>query len=179
MTQGPILPMQTFRPTLRRLGALAAVLVAFALPASAQDGKIAGRVTDRASGDPLPGVNVLVEGTQVGATTDIDGYYTILRVPAGPQTLVFSYLGYKRVRLEGVDVLVDRTATTNLALDEEAIAGEEVVVTAERPAVQRDLTATATGYSQEQIERAPVSGVRGVIALTAGVCRLDACIVLR
>ena len=169
MTQGPILPMQTFRLTLRRLGALAGVLVAFALPASAQDGKIAGRVTDRASGDPLPGVNVLVEGTQVGATTDVDGYYTILRVPAGPQTLVFSYLGYKRVRLEGVDVLVDRTATTNLALDEEAIAGEEVVVTAERPAVQRDLTATATGYSQEQIERAPVSGVRGVIALTAGV----------
>ncbi|MDZ7797859.1 MAG: carboxypeptidase-like regulatory domain-containing protein [Candidatus Marinimicrobia bacterium] len=44
-------------------------------------GKISGRVTDKASGEPLPGCNVLVEGTVYGAATDTDGTYFILNIP--------------------------------------------------------------------------------------------------
>lgn len=46
-------------------------------------GKLSGVVTDQSSGDPLIGVNVIIEGTTMGASTDIDGYYVILNVPAG------------------------------------------------------------------------------------------------
>ena len=159
-------------PTGRRLGAaLALLLVGLLAPglALAQSGKISGQVTEAATGEPIPGVNVLVEGTLTGAVTDVDGYYSILRAPVGRVALVFSSVGYARLRVQDVDVDVDRTTTIDARMEIEDAAGEEVVVTAERPPVTRDLTGTATGYRAEEIQRAPVEGVRGVLRLTAGI----------
>ncbi|HIL58293.1 MAG TPA: carboxypeptidase-like regulatory domain-containing protein, partial [Rhodothermales bacterium] len=55
--------------------------------AFAQAGKIAGRVTDAGSGEPIPGANVLVVETSQGSAADLDGYYTILNVSPGTVTL--------------------------------------------------------------------------------------------
>ncbi len=161
------------RPLLRGLlrpCALAALLLCLVVPAAhAQSGKLAGRVTEQATGDGLPGVNVRVEGTLTGAVTDVDGRYTILQAPVGRLTLVFSAVGYRRVRVEGIEVSVDRTTLRDVAMAEEDAEGQEVVVTAERPAVVRDLTGTATGYRAEEIRNAPVEGIRGLLKLTAGI----------
>ena len=156
--------MTTIRPLLAAL-----VLLALVPGALAQSGKISGRVTERATGDGIPGVNVLVEGTLTGTVTDVEGRYTILQAPVGRIALVYSAVGYRRVRVERVEVAVDRTTAMNIALDEEDAAGEEIVVTAERPAVVRDLTGTATGYRAEEIRNAPVEGLRGLLKLTAGI----------
>ncbi|WP_243663569.1 carboxypeptidase-like regulatory domain-containing protein [Rhodothermus marinus] len=59
-------------------------------------GRIAGVVTDAATGDPLPGVNVTIEGTTLGAASDIDGQYYILNVPPGRYTVRASMIGYQR-----------------------------------------------------------------------------------
>jgi hypothetical protein len=55
--------------------------------------KVSGKITDASTGEGLPGVNVLIQGTTIGTTTDIDGNYTI-DVPNNDAVLVFSYVGY-------------------------------------------------------------------------------------
>ena len=50
-------------------------------------GKIMGVVSDKSSGEPLPGVNIILENTRMGASSDIDGYYVILNVPVSTFTL--------------------------------------------------------------------------------------------
>ena len=60
----------------------------------AQQGSVSGRVTDTDTGDPLVGANVLVVGTNLGAATDVNGEFSISRVPAGAQRLNANYIGY-------------------------------------------------------------------------------------
>lgn len=151
----------------------ALMLLIVSVPALAQQstGRIAGVVTERGSGETLIGVNVLVEGTQIGAITDASGNYTVLRVPAGRHTVVFSYTGYAPVRVLDVDVVADRTTRVVVEMEPQAVGGEEVIVVAERPPVVRDRTSTTSDFSMEQIQSAPVEGLRGLLDLTAGVAR--------
>lgn len=87
-----------------------------------QEKTISGTVTD-AEGLPLPGVNIVVEGTSNGTQTDFDGNYAITTSPG--QTLLFTYIGQTDVRRTvGADIVV------NVQMKEDAQALEEVVVTA-------------------------------------------------
>ena len=92
---------------------------------------IRGTVTDRDTGDPLPGANVVIKGTVRGAATDVDGRFVIPNVAPGQYTLVISYLGY---RTEEVPVTVAEGASeveVNIQLVWEGIVGQEVVITAQ------------------------------------------------
>ena len=144
-------------------------LAAGASSAWAQTGKIAGRVTDAATGQSLPGVNVVLVGTTQGATTDGEGYYAILRVSPGSHGVRASFVGYAPVVVEDVRVRIDQTTEVDFALPEEVVEGEEVVVSAERPLVQRDLTSSSTSVSSEELEALPVLNFSDVINLQAGV----------
>jgi hypothetical protein len=152
---------------------LLALSTGFASEVFAQQftGRIVGRVVERATNEPLPGVNVFIEGTQIGITTGLDGRFDLLRVPPGRNTVVFSYVGYTTVRVSNVEVATDRTVTVNAQLDEETFEGEELVIVAERPPVVRDRTSTTTDYSREEIRAAPVEGLRGLLEMTAGINR--------
>lgn len=116
------------------LGVLLAL--AAAVPAGAQPapGQVEGVVVDP-FGDPLPGVNVVLQGTLRGAATDAEGRFTIPRVPPGTYTLVVSALGYDRVEAT-ITVAASETVTRRFQLGEAPIEGEEVVVTASRRAEQ-------------------------------------------
>ena len=142
--------------------------VALAGSAAAQ-GKITGRVTDAQSGEPLIGVNVVIEGTTQGATTDIDGNYVILNVYPGEHTLVFSYIGFGRRVVEGVHVSSDHTTRIDAEMSEQVIEGQEIIVQAERPLVQKDLTSSKKTFIAEEIDKLPVEGFLGVLATQAGV----------
>ena len=61
----------------------------------AQNGSITGQITDAENNDPLIGANVIVEGTNMGAATDVNGNYNILNVPVGAVTIMVSYIGYE------------------------------------------------------------------------------------
>jgi iron complex outermembrane receptor protein len=74
--------------------ALSGLFFSLTLSLLAQDATVFGTVTDGETTEPMIGVTVFVEGTQLGTTTDIDGKYR-LRVPAGRQRIVFSYIGYE------------------------------------------------------------------------------------
>ncbi|MFB0517588.1 MAG: TonB-dependent receptor [Candidatus Neomarinimicrobiota bacterium] len=96
----------------------------------AATGKIAGTVRDADTGAPLPGANVVLEGTALGAATNRDGMFQIPRVPAGEYTLEVSYIGYRNVSFP-ITVEADQIVEQDIALDFEVIAGKEVVVTAQ------------------------------------------------
>lgn len=90
-------------------------------PATAQH-EVTGEVTDAETGRTLPGVNIVVKGTQIGASSRSDGTYT-LEAPAPTDTLVFSFVGYQRTQ-----VPINNRSVINVALQPTAIALEEVVV---------------------------------------------------
>jgi TonB-linked SusC/RagA family outer membrane protein len=90
----------------------------------AQDRSLSGRVTDRATGQGLPGATVLVKGTTVGASTNTDGGFT-LSVPAGATTLTISSIGYSSVEQA---ISTENNYTIALATDVKQL--NEVVVTA-------------------------------------------------
>lgn len=152
---------------------LALIFVVGARVSFAQTGKIAGTVTDVGTGETLIGVNVLIEGTTQGAITDQNGYYAILNVAPGTYTLRASYIGYATQVVEDVRVNIDQTTTVDVAMREQVVEGEEVVVTAERPVVQPDVSASLANISSEEIERLPVSSVTGAIGLQAGILGLE------
>jgi len=160
------MPSRPIRPLLLTL---LAALAALGAPASAQSpGKIAGRVVDNA-GEPLVGASVLVEGTTLGASTDADGYYFILQVRPGTYTLRASYIGFGTKVIEGVAVEVDKTTTIDVTLGEAVVAGEEVVVRAERPLVEPARTTTTAVLESKALSELPIVNIQDAINLQAGV----------
>ncbi|RIK81840.1 hypothetical protein DCC62_01240 [candidate division KSB1 bacterium] len=94
-------------------------------------GKIKGKAVDAQTGEALPGVNVLIEGTTLGAATDIDGLYTINAVPPGTHTVVASMIGYARLRVTNVTVSDNGVAALDFSLKSEVLQQDEVVVEAQ------------------------------------------------
>lgn len=137
--------------------------------AFAQTGKIVGRVTDAATGEPLPGVNVLIEGTTQGTATNLDGEYVIIGVRPGTYTIVASFIGYRTERRTGVQVNVDLTTRIDFQMAEEVIEGEEIVVTAEAEGVRKDVTSSEARVTSETIDRLPVNELSQVLDVQAGI----------
>ena len=144
-------------------------LLAIALTAQAQSGRIQGRILDAGTNEPLIGATVLIQGTSQGASADIDGFYRILNVRAGTYTLEFRYVGYSTRILENVLVRTDLTTEINIELPLEAFRGQEVIVQADRDVVIKDLTSSESRVSREQIDKLPVQELRDIVQLQAGV----------
>lgn len=134
----------------------------------AQSGKIVGFVTDT-EGEPLPGVTVIIDGTSQGAAATLDGYYQILNIKPGTYTLRASYVGFASVVIENVQVSINLTTEVDIEMVEETIEGEEVVVIAERPIVQKDVASSQSNISKESLDALPIASVTDAVALQAGV----------
>ena len=132
-------------------------------------GKISGRITDMESGDPLIGVNVILEGTVHGAASDYDGYYSILNISPGEYSLKATMIGYQSVIQTNVQVMVDLTTPINFEMGTETLAGETVIVVAQMPTVKKDVTSTSFRVSADQIEQLQVQNLSEIINLQAGV----------
>jgi len=135
-----------------------------------QTGKIVGRVIDVTIEEPLPGANVVIEGTPIGAASDLDGDFIIINVPPGTYTVTASMLGYQEMRLTNVIVKVDQSTRIDFNLTPTSLElGEVITVEAERPLIQKDLTATASSVSAEEIVNMPVENLDDILTLQAGV----------
>jgi len=135
-------------------------------------GKIVGTVIDKDSRSPLPGVNIVLEGTTMGAASDAEGRFIILNVPPGVYTVKAMMIGYQPVRIENVRVNIDQTTTLHFELSSTVIdLGEAVTIVAERPIVKPDLTSSMATMSAEDIESLPVQEVSDVLELQAGLVK--------
>jgi len=137
-------------------------------------GKISGTISDRETGDPLPGVNVMIEGTYLGSSTDIDGYFVILNVPVGRHSLTAKYIGYQDMIIRDVAVSVDLTSKVSFELIPTTLEiSESIVVTARRELIRRDETNTNIITTAEDISNLPVRGIQSLASLTAGVVKQE------
>ncbi|MFT4603435.1 MAG: outer membrane receptor protein involved in Fe transport [Rhodothermales bacterium] len=156
-----------------RLGRLAILLglvgsIMVLQPAMAQTGKVSGTVIDD-TGLPLPGVNVLIDGTLQGTASNLDGEFVIIGVRPGSYTIVASFIGFSTQRREGVRVSVDLTTTVDFTMAEEIFQGEEIVVTAEANAVRKDVTSSESRVNSETLDRLPVTELGQVLEVQAGI----------
>ncbi len=127
---------------------LLVLLVCSATTALAQEKTVTGNVTDQL-GLPLPGVNIVVSGTNTGTQSDFDGNYAI-KASQG-QTLVFSYLGQQDVR-----ITVGTSSTINVQMQEDTEALEEVVVIGYGNQEERKIIQNVGIVKQEAIENLQV-----------------------
>ena len=107
--------------------AILIILILSCFDSFSQKATITGIVTDKLGNSPMPYSAVVVHGTTIGTTSDINGKYTLTGVPAGEQQINFSYLGY-----ETQSIKVNLTAGTmfelNAVLNAETIQGEEIII---------------------------------------------------
>ncbi len=108
-------------------------------------GSISGYVTDRETGDPLPGVNAILKGTTLGAATDLNGKFTIINVPHGYYGLQVLSIGYQTVDIQ-MEVIEKNIANVVVPLSTAAVESEAIVVTSDRALVQKDLTSSMSEY---------------------------------
>lgn len=132
-------------------------------------GKIAGRIMDGDTGEPLPGVNVYIHDSKLGASSDLEGDFLIINVPPGTYDIEFQMIGYGTVIREGVLVSVNRTAIVDVELKQTVLEGEVIVVTAEEVAVKKDQTSSIRNISSKDIEALPIDNVSQVVKLQPGV----------
>jgi len=134
-------------------------------------GKLVGKITDGNSGEPIPGVNVILEGTMMGAATDLEGDYIVLNIPPGIYTVRASMMGYTSSRRENVRISIDLTTNMNIKISETVLDGQEVTIVAEREIIQKDMTSSLAAVGAEEIESMPVQEVDDVLELQAGLVR--------
>lgn len=124
--------------------------------------RVTGTITDVETGEPLPGVNILVEGTTIGVVSDFDGKYSI-EVPSNDKTLVFSYVGYntQKVAMAGKSVI-------DVALVADVKALEEVVVVGYGVQRRADVTGAAARLTEANMNKAvatsPVEMMQGRVS---------------
>lgn len=138
-------------------------------------GKLAGRITDKKTGEPLFGANVIIKSStmNIGGSADVDGYYHILNISPGTHEVIISYIGYQKTERRVV-IKVDHTTNLDVELSMEAYESQEVMVIGEKTVVQRDKSATVQRTNAEDIAMMPVSNITDVLQLQTGVVNTGA-----
>jgi len=129
----------------------------------AQANKITGMVTDQLTGEPLPGVTIVVEGTTLGTTSDFDGNYTLM-VERG-QTLVFSYIGYEKQNIQ-----IQNQSVVNIKLSVNTEDLGEVVIIGYGTVKKDDATGSLTAISSDDFNKGSITSPQELImGKSAGV----------
>jgi len=131
-------------------------------------GKIAGNVLDKNTGEALAGANVYLEGTALGASTDVNGDFFIINIPPGNYTVIFSMIGYERVKME-LRVSVNRTSNASVEINQAVIEGQEIIVVADKISMKRDQTSSIRNVASEDMEILPIENTSGIVGMQPGV----------
>jgi hypothetical protein len=124
---------------------------------SAQNGTIRGFVYEKESGEPIIFTNVYLYKTTYGSTTDVNGYFTISRIPDGDYTLMVTYLGFDTLQLP-VSIKGNTVITKNLFLTKAAFNLDAVMITADREEARNDTRTSVIKLTPKQISRIPSIG---------------------
>jgi outer membrane receptor protein involved in Fe transport len=154
------------------LAGFAAVLAlaVFSAPASAQTGKITGIVTDAASGAPLDGAQVILQGTGFRALTGSNGRFFLINIPPGTYSVLVRRIGYQGAEVTNVQIQIDVTREVSFPLSQaNAINVDSIVIRDEvAPLVQPGTTGSSSNIQAAEIAALPVTNIQGVLALQQG-----------
>lgn len=143
---------------------------------------IRGTITDKEMGnEPLPFANVQIKGMSKGATTDMEGNYSIEGVAPGTYTVIFSFIGYKTVEVSNVVVVAGKDAQVNIALGADNVALDEVVITTtvkkeSQEALlveQRKALEIKQSIGAQELSQKGVSDVATAVTKTTGISKQE------
>lgn len=131
---------------------------------------IRGRILDKQSQNPLPGANVIVLNTNpsIGASSDANGYFKIPNVPVGRISVQISFIGYKPLNFNNIELSSAKELILNVELEEQVFTSKEVVITAEKDRTKANnemTTVSARTFSVEESQR--FAGARNDVARMA------------
>jgi len=145
----------------------------------AQNGSISGIVVDSAK-NPIPDVNIKIKGSYIGTASDIDGKYTLDKVPEGEYIVSVSSIGYKTVEYTDIKVKNGETTELNINLNTSSFTvGEEILVVGERPLLDIEQTESKHVMNSKDIEGKIVENVVDVVTLQPGVIKQDDALFIR
>lgn len=158
-------------------GATLAAMITILLnsPGRAAGANVEGVIKDATTGDLLPGANVVIEGTSLGAATDISGKYLIRGVPSGQYTIRATYVGYKTASRPLVVAQESASLKQDFNLEAVTLEGEQVVVTAQalgqNQAINQQLAATqiTNVVSSARIQELPDANAAESVGRLPGV----------
>ena len=144
---------------------------------SQQTGSISGRITDKSNNEELIGANVLIVGTTLGASTDIDGKYNIVDLSEGYYTIKVSYISYNSITVENILVKTGNSTRIDVPLESTTTELEEVLVTAEALKnsetsvlkIQKNSANIVDGFSGDLIKKNNSSDGTDVLKRMSGV----------
>ncbi|PKK82945.1 MAG: hypothetical protein CVT49_11170 [candidate division Zixibacteria bacterium HGW-Zixibacteria-1] len=162
--------LNTHNRALQLCMAIAILLLLPVLLSAGTSGKIAGIVEDERTGEPIPGATIRITGYDVATQTDLDGEYFIINLPAGTYSVMVSIIGFQTIEKENVRVLMDLTTPVDFTLQQVEVPLKRLVrVYAERPPIQKDLTASRTIMTADRLNYTPNNlTVQSVISNMAG-----------
>ncbi|TAL71993.1 MAG: TonB-dependent receptor, partial [Bacteroidetes bacterium] len=146
-----------------------AIILSFQL-FSQSTGKIAGKIIDKETKQPIPFAAVKVEGTSLGANADDKGSFIILNIPSGVYNVSASLVGYQKQTINDIRVNVDFTTRIEFKLSIGKVDLPAIIVQGDRnPLIRQDLTNPTVAINSETIKELPVDQISDVIRLQAGV----------
>jgi TonB-linked SusC/RagA family outer membrane protein len=145
--------MNSKQRTLNLCALIVILMLGIATNLCAQNKTVSGRVTDAQTGQPLPGVNILVVGTSTGAATDANDHYTV-SVPSLQDTLRFSFIGYKTKTIP-----INKETTIDIKLTPTIVSGNQLVVIGYGKAKKKLLTGSVASVSAKSIASEPVNTI--------------------
>lgn len=168
--------------TLLQRSLLLILLILCAIPpvSAGVTGKIAGRVLDARTREPLPVANIMIVASwqrgqevrgqfKLGGASDVNGEYFILNVPPGEYTIEARLVGYLSEIVKNVVVNIDRTTRVDLAMDASDVKLSEVTVTASRERIRQDVAYSAKGITVEEMQMAPQARLRDLLTNEVGI----------
>jgi TonB-dependent receptor len=141
---------------------------------AATKGKIVGQITDASTGEPLPGANVFIVGTAIGAASDLKGDYRIFNVPPGRYTLRVSFIGYKQKEMD-IQIAPGATKELDVQLVLDVVEGETITVTAQHRGqnaainLQINSNSIVNILSKERIQELPDQNASETISRLPGI----------
>jgi hypothetical protein len=131
--------------------------------AMAQEGTIRGFVYDEENGEAVIFTNVYLKGTTYGASTDVNGYFSITKIPEGQYELTITYLGYDTLS-KPVDVVNGKIITEKLFLKKSSIQMQTVEISAAKQERQTNVTMSVTKATPKEIKQIPTIGATADLA---------------
>lgn len=141
---------------MRKLFTLIALSLIFTTTFS-QTGTVRGFVYDMGNGEPVIYCNVYLEKTTFGASTDVNGYFLISRIPPGEYNLLVSYLGYDTLKVP-LEIRSGDIITRQFFLEESAIELETVNISAERQEARTETKTSLVKITPKDIDQIPSIG---------------------
>lgn len=136
-----------------------------------QKASLTGTITDQVTGESLPGANVTLVGTYLGAASDFDGNYVINGIKAQDYTIKVQFIGYETKLFTGISFEPGEAKVFNIKLKEQSESLNEVTVVGKREQISLEKASSEVSITQEQISQMNVRDVQEVLQMQAGVVK--------